>query len=474
MSEPVTVVWFRNDRRLDDQPALQAAAARGRVVPVHVWSPEEEAPWAPGGAWRWWLHHSLQALGEALSERGLRLVLKRGETLRALREVAEAVGADAVYWCRRYEPVVIERDRRVKEALRSSGLEAESFNGQLLYEPWEVKNQTGDPYRVFTPFYKATQKLLAPAVAQGVPPKLRGVAAWPEGETLAGLGLLPGVDWAAGMREAWTPGEDGARARLACFAASGVSSYQDRRDYPSEDRTSGLSPYLAHGEVSPRRVWHTLNASVDEAAQSYLRQLVWREFAYHILFHFPRTPEQPLQDKFAGFPWAEDAEALARWQRGRTGYPIVDAGMRQLWHTGWMHNRVRMVVASFLVKDLLLSWEAGARWFWDTLVDADLANNTLGWQWAGGCGADAAPYFRVFNPMLQSKKFDADGVYLKRWLPELAGLEVKAMHAPWEAKPMALEAGGVTLGGEYPWPMVEHSAARDRALEAFESVKKKN
>jgi len=473
-----TIVWFRSDLRLADNPALFAAVERGRpVIPVFIWAPDEEAPWPPGGARRWWLHQSLDRLQRALQALGSSLVLRRGASLPALRQIITDTGADAVYWNRRYEPAVIERDKKVKKGLKDEGLEARSFNSHLLYEPWDVATKQGDPYKVFTPFWKTCTAMPEPDAPLDAPAKgdLPQPAHWPESDPLDALDLMPKIKWYEDIAACWTPGERGAQARLETFLDDAIRSYKDNRDIPELDATSRLSPYLCHGEIGPRQVWHAVrrfmndgrrNLSTDESKQcwAYLREIGWREFAYHVLYHFPHTPDSPLQAKYQNFPWREDAEQLKAWQRGRTGYPLIDAGMRQLWRIGWMHNRLRMVVASFLIKDLLISWEDGAAWFWDTLVDADLANNTLGWQWAGGCGADAAPYFRVFNPILQSKKFDGRGQYIRTYVDELQDVDAKDIHAPWEAATPLLDQTG------YLAPMIDHKQARDRALAALDEV----
>lgn len=480
-SPPVTVVWFRNDLRLDDNPALVAAARRGAVVPVFVWAPDEEAPWEPGAASRWWLHHSLRALATALDRVGVPLVIRRGPTLDALRAVARECAATHVAWNRRYEPAVIKRDTAIKKALAADGYDAESFNGSLLFEPVHVATKEGRPYQVFTPFWRALLAREEPAEPVAAPRKLVPAAtARAGGRNLApdDLGLLPEIDWAGTMRRTWSPGAAGAEKRLAAFRAGPLGSYGTERDRPDHEGTSRLSPHLHFGEISPRRVWHAIRAAaggkpaakIVGSAEVYLRELGWREFASHLLYHFPHTADAPLRADYARFPWADDPVGLRAWRRGRTGFPIVDAGMRQLWASGWMHNRVRMIVASFLVKDLRVTWQEGARWFWDTLVDADLAANTLGWQWAAGCGADAAPYFRVFNPTSQGEKFDPAGDYVRGWVPELKGLPSADIHAPAEADSRVLATAGLTLGREYPEPIVDHAEARKRALEALKSM----
>lgn len=476
-----TLVWLRNDLRLADNPALAAAAARGPVVPVYIWSPDEEAPWAPGSAARWWLHQSLAALQKQFQSLGSRLILRQGESLPVLLDLARECGAQAVVWNRCYEPAATARDTRVKAALRQHGLAAESYNGSLLVEPWEIKTKTGGPFQVFTPFWKACQAAGPPREPLPAPQTVDAPGTWPQSAPLAALGLLPKVDWAGGFRSVWQVGETAAQQQLSLFVERAAAQYAERRDYPAEDAVSRLSPHLHFGEISPVQVWHALQTAIPTGRRSHgltapqalsvQRQLYWREFAHHLLFHFPHTTDRPLRSEFADFPWRDDRAALTAWQRGQTGYPFVDAGMRQLWQTGWMHNRVRMIVASLLVKDLLLPWQRGAAWFWDTLVDANLANNTLGWQWTAGCGADAAPYFRVFNPVLQGEKFDPDGVYVRRWVPQLAGLPARWIHRPWEAPAEELHSAGVQLGRDYPLPIVDHAAARDRALAALASLK---
>ncbi len=414
-------------------------------MPVFIWAPEEEAPWPPGAASRWWLHQSLEALDRALAQRGSRLIVRRGPTAETLLALARETGATAVFWNHRYEPAALARERDVTTRLRDAGVAAETCAGNLLFEPGTILNKDGKPFRVFTAFWRACQNMPEPASPLRTAAAIPAPQQWPSSLTITGLTLQPKIDWAAGLRETWRPGEEGATARLLAFRGRALSRYEDARNRPESPGTSRLSPHLHFGEISARQIWHTLRRKRD--AEPYLRQIAWREFSYHLLVHFPFTPEQPLNAEFRSFPWRMDGRALEAWTRGQTGYPLVDAGMRELWHTGWMHNRVRMVVASFLVKHLLIPWQEGARWFWDTLVDADLANNTMGWQWCAGCGADAAPYFRIFNPELQRQKFDPDGRYVQKWVPE------------WNTS-------------SYPRPIVEHGAARRRALDALASMRR--
>ncbi len=479
MSAATSIVWFRLDLRLADNPALQAAIQRGAVVPVFVYAPEEETPWSPGGASLWWLHQSLTSLAVSLAKLGSRLVIRRGSTLGTLTALVKETGATAVFWNRRYEPAITARDTQVKAALRAAGLEAESFNGALLHEPWTIQNQSGKPFQVFTAFWKHCLRKPDPAEPLPRPRKMIAPEDWPQSLTLAALGLEPKINWAEGMRAAWQPGEAGAEAQLNKFLAAALASYANDRNRPDLLGTSRLSPHLHFGEISPRQIWRAVRRQAEANGLStwrtsqYLTEVGWREFAHHLLHHFPHTPSEPLRADFKKFPWRKDAEFLAVWQKGKTGYPIVDAGMRELWTTGWMHNRVRMIVASFLVKDLLLSCTDRAAWFWDTLVDADHAPNTQGRQWTAGCGADAAPYFRVFNPISQGEKFDPRGDYVRRWCPELSKLPDQWLHQPWQAPPEILARAGVRLGRDYPEPVVSHAIAREVALAAFAKIKNK-
>lgn len=472
-----TIVWFRRDLRVSDHGPLTDACARGEaVVPVFVHAPDAE-PWATGAASRVWLHHSLAALGRDLAARGTPLVLRAGHPHDVLVELARETGATALAFNRRPEPA--ERELEAALAARlGAKLELLAHDDALLVPPARLRTGDGQPYRVFTPFWKRLREVYAPAPVRAAPRRLRAPAVAVTGLPLDALGLLPRIRWDQGVVAHWTIGEAGARARLDAFVADGAAAYGERRDFPGVDGVSRLSPHLHFGEVSPRQVWHAVAAaaaakgqlSIPETMLGWVRQLAWREFAQHLLHHFPGTPDAPLRAEFADFPWRDDPAGYARWTRGETGYPIVDAGMRELWQTGWMHNRVRMIVASFLTKDLGVHWREGARWFWDTLVDADLGNNTLGWQWTAGCGADAAPYFRVFNPVLQSAKFDPQGHYLRRWLPALAALPDADLHAPWQAAPLTLAAAGVRLGADYPAPMLDHGRARTAALERLKRL----
>lgn len=467
---------------MQDNPAFQAAITRGgSIVPVYILDDAAEGAWPMGAAARWWLHHSLAALDASLREHGSRLVLARGDSKTILNALVRTVGAGAVYWNRRYEPAVIARDAQLKIEFTAAGLEVKSFNAVLLNEPHTIANKQGRPFQVFTAYWRHCLGISVATPMKFTAAQLVAPTAWPKSLGLTALELQPKISWDEGLRQTWMPGEAGAVKRLRTFVSRPIDDYAETRNLPDRDGTSMLSPSLHFGEISPRQVWAAVKARskasgifpVNNGARVLLSEIGWREFAYHLLYHFPGTPELPLREEFSRFPWAADpdGERLRAWQRGHTGYPIVDAGMRQLWHTGWMHNRVRMVVASFLVKHLRLPWTQGAAWFWDTLVDADLASNTLGWQWSAGCGADAAPYFRVFAPVLQGRKFDADGRYVRRWLPELAKLPTEFLHAPWEAPAEVLREAGVVLRKTYSRPIVDHATARAEALAAFKQLR---
>ncbi|MFO1436552.1 MAG: deoxyribodipyrimidine photo-lyase [Gammaproteobacteria bacterium] len=475
------IVWFRRDLRLADNPALTNGCARGPAVyPVFIWAPDEEGAWAPGAASRYWLHQSLQCLDGALRALGSCLIVRRGPTLPTLLALVKETGAGVVLWNRCYEPSLIKRDIEIKRALTAAGVEAASSAASLLFEPNAVKTQAGGAFKVFTPYWRHCKKLSEPGAPLGAPTSISTPSSEVESLPIDALKLEPRIDWAGGVRARWKFGEAAAQSALDTFIDSAAQGYSDARDQPHKEGVSRLSPYLHFGELSPKQVWsamcqHEMHAgriTISSATEAFLRQLVWREFAHYLLYHFPHTIDAPLRPEFERFPWRSDERSLSAWQRGETGYPIVDAGMRELWTTGWMHNRVRMVVASFLVKHLLLDWRHGARWFWDTLVDADLANNTLGWQWTAGCGADAAPYFRIFNPVSQGARFDPDGVYVKKWLPALAHMPAKYVHSPWRASGEVLARAQIQLDVDYPLPIVDHDFARKRALAAWETIRR--
>lgn len=476
MPKAPVILWFRQDLRLHDNPALAAAVASGSpVIAVYILDDVNAGPWKMGGASRWWLHHSLRGLDKKLSGG---LSCYTGDAGEIIRNLVQEMKASAVFWNRCYEPWRVSRDETIKAMLKDMGVAAQSGNSSLLYEPWEVKKDDGTPYRVFTPFFRRGCLGAGEPPAPLPAPKKIETAAKPAGaKTIDALGLLPTRPrWDRKMEQYWTIGEDGALARLDAFLDEGLDNYKDGRNNPSAPHVSRLSPYLHFGEISPRLIWHKTRArmvadGMERDGDHFLSELGWREFSYSLLYFNKTLPTEPLQKRFEAFPWVSDDKALLAWQRGLTGYPIVDAGMRELWETGYMHNRVRMIVGSFLVKDLMLHWVEGEKWFWDCLVDADLANNAASWQWIAGCGADAAPYFRIFNPVGQGEKFDADGAYVRRWCPELAKLPDDLIHRPWEAPPLELAEAGVTLGKTYPHPIVDHKAARDRALAAFQVTK---
>ncbi len=461
------LMWFRQDLRLADNPALSAAiAAGGPVVPVFIWAPDEERPWAPGAASRGWLHQSLASLSRKLAERGSRLILRRGKSLDELRKLAAETGAQSVFWNQRNEPAVVQRDTAVRHGLESRGIGATSFETSLFSGLAGLRSGSGKPYQVFTAFWRACLMRAEPDPPLPEPRHFPAPAVWPRSLDLNELRLKPAKELVD-----WQPGEVGAQKRLRTFLKTGLARYSKGRDWPAHEGTSRFSPYLHFGEISARQVWWALRTRGGHDAERFRRELGWREFARYLLVHFPHTTDEPLRKEFRTFPWRLDPGVLRKWHEGKTGYPLVDAGMRELRHTGWMHNRVRMIVASFLVKHLLHSWEEGARWFWDTLVDADLPNNTLGWQWSAGCGADAAPFFRIFNPVLQGEKFDADGNYVRRWVPELSRLPSAWIHKPWLAPAGVRAVSKVMLGVDYPLPMVDHDAARRAALAAFQRLR---
>lgn len=477
-SKSPAILWFRQDLRIIDNPALSAAVASGRpIVPIYILDEETPDIRAHGGASRWWLHQSLESLRADLRAKGLTLVLRKGSARHVIADVVSQSGAHAVYWNRCYEPGAVARDTAIKDALKVDGLDVGSFNGSLLMEPWQIETGQGGPYKVFTPFWRRLRELYdLPDVAE-LPESLTPGPAL-DSDALADWTLCPTApDWAGGLRETWNVGETAARERLHAFLDGPVADYPEDRDRPDRAGTSCLSPHLHWGEIGPDQVWRAASLLLDEGgarakgAESLLRELAWRDFNHHLLFHFPEIATRNWKPVFDGFPWHDNPEGLAAWQRGQTGFPIVDAGMRELWHTGFMHNRVRMIVGSFLIKDLLVDWREGESWFWDTLVDADLANNAGNWQWVAGSGADASPFFRIFNPMSQGEKFDPEGKYVRRWVPELAEMPSKFLHRPWEAAGEVLASAGVSLGETYPEPLVDHALARTRALEAYKEIK---
>jgi len=451
--------WFRRDLRLADNPGLAAAAAGGRpIIPLFIHDREHDKS---GGALLWWLHHSLAALDKSLQTRGSRLIIRQGDAAEVIPRLAEQTGAAAVYCNRLEEPWAIKQQERIEARLKADGRAFVAGNAALLFETGSITSQAGTPFRVFTPFWRACLQERPPAAPLDAPERLPPVDEAIASDDLAALALLPTKpDWAGGLRDAWSPGEDAAQAALGRFIEDRLQGYAKERDLPAEAGTSQLSPYLRFGEIGPRQVFHAIRDTAPPSHDSdrFLAELGWREFSYHLLAQFPDLPTRPLRPEFARFPWRDDPDGLAAWQKGRTGIPLIDAGLRELWTTGWMHNRVRMAVASFLVKNLMIPWQAGAAWFWDTLVDGDLASNSASWQWVAGCGADAAPYFRIFNPVLQGEKFDPRGHYVRKWCPEVADLPDRFVHKPWEAGRAK--------------PIVDLAGSRKRALDAFAQLDK--
>ena len=468
------ILWFRQDLRLADNPALDHAMRTGRpLIPVYILD-DGPAVRRIGAASRWWLEGSLRALAADLDRRGAGLLLRSGDSETGLRRLIAETGADAVFMNRRFEPDAFVHDADIAHALKADGVECHGYNGALLGRPGAVRTGSGGPYRVFTPFFRALLDVATPPPPMPAPGAIETVSGL-TGDSLHDWALRPSApDWAGGFD--WTPGEAGAAAALAAFVERGLRSYSKGRDHPAEPAVSRLSPHLHWGEIHPWRAALAARRAASDGrvapaeAEKFVAELGWRDFSAQLLHHFPQMTDTAFRPEYDRMPWRDDPEGLEAWKRGRTGYPIVDAGMRQLWTTGWMHNRVRMIVASFLVKDLLVDWRAGEAWFWDTLVDADLASNVQNWQWVAGSGADASPWFRIFNPVTQGQKFDADGRYVRRWVPELGRLPDRWLHAPWTAPPEILRAAGVRLGQDYPKPVVDHAAARDRALEALRSV----
>lgn len=466
MSRKTAIVWFRQDLRLHDNPALSQAVADGYdILPVFIYDQENAGEWPKGEASRWWLFKSLQSLNESMCGH---MVFRAGKADEILPALAKEAGAQAVYWNRCYEPWRVTRDKKIKEQLKDDGISVESFNGSLLWEPWEVLKDDGTPYRVFTPFYrKGCLKRKEPAAPLDKPDKI-SYADFHGRHNENDLDILPQIQWYRKLDQHWEVSEDGAFKRLKHFLENGLNGYKELRNRPDLDHVSMMSPYLHFGNISPRAVWqsalqHGLSHGWEKDTDHFCSELGWREFSYSLLYHFPDLPRKPLQEKFAAFPWAQDDGGLLRWQKGLTGIPLVDAGMRQLWDTGWMHNRVRMVVASFLIKNQLLHWHDGEDWFWDCLVDADLANNAASWQWVAGCGADAAPYFRIFNPITQGEKFDPNGDYIRKYVPELRDVPNQYIHKPWNAPK--------ELCPDYPDPIVDIKQTRQRALDAYQEIR---
>mgnify|MGYP001301672917 CR=1 FL=1 len=474
MSSAKTIVWFRQDLRIHDNPALLAAVEAGDVLPIYILDDVNSGEWSMGEASRLWLHQSLASLNESLDGQ---LCFFNGDAETILVELVATLGATAVCWNRCYEPWRISRDRKIKSLLTEQGIHVSSHNGSLLWEPWEITKKDGTPYKVYSPYFKRGCLGATDRIRQALPAPKK-IAYMPRPKTLVSaslddLSLLPSIPWDASIRAAWPVGETAAHDKLQRLIDRRLAGYKKGRDFPAMDSTSRLSPHLHFGELSPHQVWFQVlqsNPDNEEDLSHYQSELGWREFSYYLLYHWPELPDQPFMPKYKAFPWRSDNQGLEQWQQGKTGYPIVDAGMRELWQTGYMHNRVRMIVGSFLVKNQLVHWRDGERWFWNCLVDADLASNSAGWQWVAGCGADASPYFRIFNPLLQSEKFDPEGEYLVRYLPELKNLPKKFRHKPWEAPAEVLTEAGVELGKDYPVRILDLKVTRERALASLRAM----
>ena len=468
MTQAITVMWFEQDLRLCDNPALTAALSESHIMPIFILDEESAGMHQQGYASRWWLHQSLSQLNKRLNGQ---LNFYKGDANSVIDDLTKRLNISKVYWNRRYEPWRISRDTKIKKTLIDRGIKVASFNGTLLNEPWTILKKDQTPYKVFTPYHRKI-------VQTGKEPNTVSSAILPNAMVcdeqailLEKLSLLPKHGWDNKFHEHWKPGEAEAHSKLQRFLNKGLTNYKDGRDFPALKSTSTLSPHLHFGEISPRQISSCLlSVSDDNNREHFTRELHWREFSYYLLYHWPDLPRNNLKKAFDHFPWKSDPTNLMLWQKGLTGYPLVDAGMRELWQTGFMHNRVRMITASFLVKNLLIDWRLGAQWFWDCLVDADLASNSASWQWVAGSGTDASPYFRIFNPITQGEKFDPDGAYTKQYLPELKDLPTKYLYRPWEAPSEVLKNANITLGETYPLPIVDIKATRERALNAYKQA----
>ena len=472
MLEKTTIFWFRQDLRILDNPGLWEASKNGPIMPIYILDDACAGSCKRGEASRWWLYHSLKNLNRSLQDS---LNIYEGDSLKIILQILkDHPPIKAVYWNRCYEPWRVQDDAAIKSFLKNKGIECKSFNGSLLWEPWQILTKDHKPYKVYTPFYrKGCLEASTPRTPLPKHEKLIGVKDPFHTKTLEELPLLPTKTWYRGLEKVWKIGEQGAQEAFQIFLEQGLQDYQEGRDYPFRSKVSRLSPHLHFGEISPHQIWYCLHSNLKPTPDKdcFLKELAWREFSYYCLYHFPTLPFQNFQSKFDTFPWQDNPLLLHAWQKGQTGYPIVDAGMRELWHTGYMHNRIRMIVASFLVKNLGISWHHGRDWFWDCLVDADLANNSFGWQWAAGSGADAAPYFRIFNPITQGEKFDPEGHYTRTFVPELSRIPIEYLFKPWQAPEQILKQSGIILGQTYPYPIVDLASSRSWALQTYASLK---
>ncbi len=470
MIKDIVLHWFRQDLRTLDNPALCMAASQGVVLPIYIFDNTNTGEYQMGSASRWWLHHSLHALNNTLDDK---LSVYIGDPKDIIIDIVQHLDVKTIYWNRCYEPWQTARDKQIRQKLKNYGTRVHSFNGSLLWEPWDILKKDGTPYKVFTSFYRnGCLNSVTPRKPLSKPKNLRLQSDPTNSKTIDNLNLLPSIRWDTKMEQHWKIGEQGAKKNLQQFLRSGLEGYKQGRNFPNKKHVSRLSPHLHFGEISPNQVWHAANSKhASKDTEHFLSELGWREFSYNLLYHFPKLPSKNFQPKFNHFPWKTNKRLLQRWQTGQTGFPFIDAGMRELWQTGYMHNRVRMVVGSFLVKNLLLHWHHGEKWFWDCLVDADLANNSASWQWVAGSGADAAPYFRIFNPVLQSKKFDPEALYIRKWVPELKKLKSNLIHAPWEANKSELKDLGIVLGKTYPKPIIDLKASRTSALDAYNKIR---
>ena len=473
-NEKIIIFWFRQDLRIIDNPGLSKSLTSDKVLPIYILDDTNSNDFAMGAASRWWLHNSLRELNKNLDNK---LSLYKGDPSEILESLSSRFNIKGIFWNRCYEPWRIERDKKIKSKFIEKDIIVETFNSALLWEPWEILKSDNTPYKVFTPYYRKGCLMSEAPRKPLSAPNLNTLFEDEENILqLDDLNLLPRIKWYKEMERLWEPGEKGAHKKLESFLSDGLLGYKEGRNFPSKKNVSQLSAHMHYGEISPNQVWHRAKlkkelSGIEKDLDHFLSELGWREFSYNLLFHFPELPRENLQKKFDNFPWIENEILFDKWKKGLTGYPIVDAGMRELWQTGYMHNRVRMIVGSFLVKNLLLHWHKGEEWFWDCLIDADLANNSASWQWVAGSGADAAPYFRIFNPMLQGKRFDPDGSYIKKFIPELEQLPNKYIFSPWEAPIEVLSEANIELGSDYPEPIVELTKSRDRALEAFSTIR---